>query len=349
MREEDLNEMILHSLSLDELKDICRAHGLKGFSKLKKPEFPSFIQTSLSQEELTGILRSEGAVALEKAMNLGVNIATGNEVREKLVRVTDAEGSVELDFKGLQWTQTATVKDPVPADELPQWTCTCRTAQDGGICPHFYVSLAALSQLRGWPVNTIPAALRPEGCEQALAQIQINNFLASEGAGGITYNSPEDILRGFFANTGSNDLAAMERKTKDELLAFAQSISPDLSIEPKWTKKRIIGLLIDQFGEDELQNKFKNYRLDEKFAYAEQYMVDIKALEWVPVEMVVANLQRMDSHDIVVEGTKIQHEGCEGWRNIRPKFCTHLLALFTEVAARDPERALKWLKKLSLT
>lgn len=235
---EDFTDMILHGLSADTLKNICRKFSLKGFSKLKKAELAEFIHTSLSQEELSEIMNTNGQESIAGALSLGADIASGKEIREKLIRVTDNAEEILLNFKGLQWTQEATVKEPKTRDSLPEWTCTCRTAQDGGICPHFYVAIAALSQLRNWSAIDLPSTLCPDGCAETLTQMPVKLFLAGgendEGAvisGGI-YKDCTEILRGFFLDYGSNNLTALERRSKEELIAFVGQIAPDLPIDP---------------------------------------------------------------------------------------------------------------------
>ncbi len=346
MQDSDFTELILHAFSLDDLKDLCRAHNLKGFSKFKKAELVPFIKTSLAEEELTKVLSIQGKEVLDKTMDLAVAIATGNEIREKLREVTDEAGLITLDFKGLQWTQTTTVKDPPKGDELPTWTCTCRTAKDGGICTHFYIAAVTLNQLHGWALDSLPKRLWPPSSDKKFIDFKAKSFILVGKASIKNYTSVEDLLRGFFLDYGGNDAAAMGRRSKDELLAFAKSVAPDLVFEAKATKSRIISSLSDKFGNEELEEKYRNARQDEKYAHAEEYLVDIKDVQWEPTEMVVANLQRTESHNITVEGTEVTHE-CDGWRNIRPKFCTHLLALFLELGRRDPDRTLKWLKKLA--
>ncbi len=338
--------LILHAFPLEDLKVLCREHNLKGFSRFKKAELVPFIQTSLAEEELTKVLVTQGQQVMEKTIDLAVAIATGKEIREKLREITDAGGIISLDFKGLQWTQATTVKDPSKGDTLPIWTCTCRTAQDGGVCSHFYIASVSLNQLHGWSLNSLPKILWPSGSEKKFMEFQAKSYIAAGGSAITQFNSVEDILRGFFLEYGGNDTAAMERRSKDELFAFIKAIAPDYTFEEKWTKSRIVAGLVDKFGEQELAVRFRKVRQDQKYAAAEEYLVDIKDLQWEPVEMVVANLQKMESHDIVIEGTRVKHE-CDGWRNIRPKFCNHLLALFLELSRRDPDRTLKWLKKLA--
>jgi len=342
----EFSELILHAFSLDDLKDLCREHSLKGFSRFKKAELVPFLKTSLTEEELGKILSTRGQQVLETTVDLAAAIATGKEIREKLREVTDSEGVITLDFKGLQWTQTTTIKDPSPEDALPAWTCTCRTAQDGGICAHFYIAAVTLNQLHGKPNKSLPRMLWPSGSEKKFTNFQANTFIPTSGTGVTSFTTPEEILRGFFLEYGGNDTAAMERRVKDELLAFAKTIAPDIAFDSKWTKARIISTLVTKLGAPDLETQFRKNRQDQKFAQAEDYLVDIKDLQWEPVEMVVANLQRMESHNITIEGTKVKHD-CDGWRNIRPKFCTHLLALYLELIRRDPGRTLQWLKKLA--
>ncbi len=348
MQDSEFIDLILHAFPLDDLKNLCRENNLKGFSRFKKAELVPFIKTSLAEEELSKILSAQGQLVLEKTIDLAVAIATGKEIREKLREITDIAGNISLDFKGLQWTQATTVKDPPRGDALPTWTCTCRTAQDGGICTHFYIAAVSLNQLHGWSLSSMPKILWPPDCEKKFGDFQAKSFVPAGGSAITNYTTLDEILRGFFLEYGSNDAAAMGRRSKDELLAFATSVAPDLSFDTKWTKTRIISLLEEKFGKEDLEAKFRKDRQDQKIAAAGEYLVDIKDLQWDPVEMVVANLQRMESHDIVVEGTKVKHE-CDGWRNIRPKFCNHLLALFIELSHRDPDRTLKWLKKLAKT
>ncbi len=346
MQDSDLIELILHAFPLEDLKELCREHNLKGFSRFKKADLVPFIKTSLSEEELTKVLSTQGQVVLDKTVELAVAIATGKEIREKLREVTDVAGVVTIDFKGLQWTQTTTVKEPLKGELMPSWTCTCRTAQDGGVCPHFFIAAVSLNQLHGWSLDSLPQRLWPPGSDKKFADFQAKSFMHEGNETIKNYTTVDEILRGFFLEYGGNDTAAMGRKSKDELLAFAKSVAPDLAFDGKWTKDRIISQLVDRFGKEDLEDRFRRARQKQKLETAADYLVDIKDIQWEPTEIVVANLQRMESHDIVVEGTKVTHE-CDGWRNIRPKFCSHMLALFLELSRRNPERTFKWLKKLA--
>ncbi|OLS13911.1 MAG: hypothetical protein RBG13Loki_2460 [Promethearchaeota archaeon CR_4] len=346
MQGSEFPELILHAFSLDDLKKLCREHNLKGYSRFKKAELVPFLKTSLAEEELEKILSIQGQQVLEKTVDLAVAIATGKEIREKLREITDTDGLITLDFKGLQWTQTTTIKDPSEGDVLPLWKCTCRTAQDGGICTHFYIGAISLHQLHGWRLASLPQILWLSKNEKKFADFQAKAFIRASGTRTTSYTTPEEILRGFFLDYGGNDTAAMERRAKGELITFAKKNAPDLEFDPKWTKARIISELVTKFGALELEVKFRKNRQDQKFEQAQEYLVDIKDLQWEPEQMVMANLQRMESHDITIEGTKVKHD-CDGWRNIRPKFCTHLLALYLELSHRDPARTLVWLKKLA--
>ncbi len=346
MQDSEFIELILHAFSVDDLRDLCREHDLKGFSRMKKAELVPFIKTSLAEEELTKVLSSRGQEVLQSTVDLAVAIATGKEIREKLREVTDVAGTITLDFKGLQWTQTTTVKDPVKGDVLPPWTCTCRTAKDGGICTHFYIAAVSLNQLHGWPLGSLPKKLWPPESDKKFANFQARSFLREGESAVSIFTSVDEILRGFFLDYGGNDTAAMGRRKKDELVKFAKKLAPDLQYSEKATKDQIISKLVDKFGENDLAAKYRNARQDEKLALAADYLVDIKDVQWEPVEMVVANIQHMQSHDIIVEGTKVTHD-CDGWRNLRPKFCNHLLALFLQLGSRDPDRTLQWLKKLA--
>ena len=48
---------LMQSLNVDDLKDICREYGIKGYSRLKKAELLDFIIDSLAEEEIADLIK----------------------------------------------------------------------------------------------------------------------------------------------------------------------------------------------------------------------------------------------------------------------------------------------------
>lgn len=158
---------LLQSLTLEELKQICRDYNLTHYSTLRRQELIEYIKDSFSEEEIRDFLieREGGIISKSIAEALGIMNGKGKEKLEEIKTINKNIHEIELSFEGFKWeTQNyviinkETIKDP-------ERYCDCKEGNEGGFCPHFWIAFA-VSVKRGylslddWKLTKIPPTLR---------------------------------------------------------------------------------------------------------------------------------------------------------------------------------------------
>ena len=69
---------LFQSLKLDDLKQICRAFQIKGFSKLKKTELIEFILDSLAEEEISDVIKNRELEIISSEIDLALKKINGD-------------------------------------------------------------------------------------------------------------------------------------------------------------------------------------------------------------------------------------------------------------------------------
>ncbi len=70
---------LLQSLSVDDLKQVCRDFEIKGYSKLKKSDLAEFILDSLSEEELEDLIKQKELDIISDGVNLAFKKINGED------------------------------------------------------------------------------------------------------------------------------------------------------------------------------------------------------------------------------------------------------------------------------
>ena len=175
---------LLQSLNVEDLKEICREFGIKGYSRLKKAELIDFIIDSLAEEEIADLIKQKELVIIGDAINLAIKKINGEdrETVDKIKIVNEKDHEVEIIFKGFNWENTIFLSINPKNIENPLRDCDCRIGANMGFCSHFWTAfIFSLKQgffkLSDWTLTNLP-----EEFEDEIKSIKISTpTIAGEG------------------------------------------------------------------------------------------------------------------------------------------------------------------------
>lgn len=159
-------KFLLQILNMDELKDVCRSHEIKGFSRYKRSDLIDFIIDSLAEEEMAEYIKENELKILSKPIELGIDKITGKD-RESITNikiVNPVTNEIEIKFRGFNWETSCMLSITNDNIKNPERYCECRIGSDGGFCPHFWVGfIFSLKQgyfkLKDWTLTKLPKDL----------------------------------------------------------------------------------------------------------------------------------------------------------------------------------------------
>ncbi|TFG01975.1 MAG: hypothetical protein EU542_05965 [Promethearchaeota archaeon] len=165
-REVDNNtylKYLLHSLNVDDLKEICRNYNIRGYSRLKKAELIDFITDSLAEEEIADLIKKKELEIISNEIELAIK-KINSEDREKIESikiVNEKKHEVEILFKGFNWENTFFLSINPENIDNPLRDCDCRVGANMGFCSHFWVTfIFSLKQgyfkLSDWTLTNLP-------------------------------------------------------------------------------------------------------------------------------------------------------------------------------------------------
>jgi len=132
---------LLQSLNADDLKQICRDLGIKGFSKFKKSELIDFILDSSAEEELKDLIQQKEEEIISSEINTAIKKINGED-RETITTikvVNDKNHEIELQFKGFNWKSESYLAITSKNISDPERDCDCRVGSNMGFCNHFWI------------------------------------------------------------------------------------------------------------------------------------------------------------------------------------------------------------------
>lgn len=154
---------LFQSLNLDKLKETCREFNIKGYSKYKKSDLIEFILDSLSEEEISALIKKKEPGIISEGINSAIEKINGKN-RESItsIKVVNPDiHEIELKFKGFNWDSESYLI--INDDNLsnPERDCDCRIGAEMGFCSHFWVGfIFALKngffKLADWNLTFIP-------------------------------------------------------------------------------------------------------------------------------------------------------------------------------------------------
>ncbi|TXT62191.1 MAG: hypothetical protein BAJALOKI3v1_650006 [Promethearchaeota archaeon] len=166
---------LLHSLSVKELKQVCRDFQLSGYSGLKKADLIDFILDSLAEEEYYRFLHERELEIIGNEIETAIGKIQGKE-RETIsdIRIVNPDlNEIEITFKGFNWETVSFLSITEDNISNPDRDCDCRTGANMGFCSHFWVGfIFSLKEgyfsLSDWKLTRLP-----ENFESKINSIQI--------------------------------------------------------------------------------------------------------------------------------------------------------------------------------
>ena len=154
---------LFQSLTVDELKQICRDFGIKGFSKFKRAELINFILDILAEEEIEETIKQKELGIISKEINLALKKITGED-RETIteIKIVNPENhEIEITFSGFNWKVGSFVSITPNNITDPERDCDCRVGSNMGFCSHFWVGLIqslkeGYFNLKDWTLTQLP-------------------------------------------------------------------------------------------------------------------------------------------------------------------------------------------------
>lgn len=176
---------LLQSLNADDLKQICRDFGIKGFSKFKKADLIDFILDSSAEEELNDLLQQKEEEIISSEIDTAINKINGDD-RESITNikvVNDKNHEIELQFKGFNWKSESYLTITPKNINDPERDCDCRVGSNMGFCNHFWIGFIYSLKKDYFKLSDWKTTLLPKDFEKKVETIVIKDGnLINEGA-----------------------------------------------------------------------------------------------------------------------------------------------------------------------
>ena len=173
---------LLQSLNVDDLKQICRDFGIKGFSKLTKVKLIEFILDSLAEEEISELLKQKELEILSKEIDLAFKKITGED-RESIsaIKIVNPDKhEIEMVFKGFNWETTSFLSITKKNIENPERDCDCRIGSNMGFCNHFWVGFIFSLKEGYFKLSDWTLTLLPDDFEEKIKSIKLSKGESGE-------------------------------------------------------------------------------------------------------------------------------------------------------------------------
>ena len=188
---------LFQSLNVDQLKEICRDFKIKGYSRYNKNDLIEFILDSLSEEEISSLIKKKEIDIISEGINSAME-KINRQDRESItsIKVVNPQTyEIELKFKGFNWETESYLIINDQNINNPERDCDCRTGAAMGFCPHFWVGfIFALKKgffnLRNWNLTYLP-----EGFENKIQSINISNIDDSDEVKLVDKSSDEYLFQ----------------------------------------------------------------------------------------------------------------------------------------------------------
>jgi len=154
---------LLQSFNVEKLKKTCKEFGIKGFSKFKKKDLVDFLLDSLSDEEISSLIKEKELTIISEGFQSAIeNINGNNRERIKNIKIVNPKShEVEFTFKGMNWETISFLS--ITKDNIgnPERDCDCRIGSEMGFCGHFWVGFIfslkkGYFKLSDWVLTVLP-------------------------------------------------------------------------------------------------------------------------------------------------------------------------------------------------
>lgn len=341
-----LVESVLHGLTVDELKYICREHMLCGYS-VPKAQIIDLIVGELGDDELLSLAGEMEKLIVEREFALVGEYLSGRNAT-RLTSIALHGDVVTAHFDGFSWdVNTKVVLSPGP-DLGFSIDCSCKRSREGVLCSHFWTCLCFYFGKKMIEPSTWQKTSLPDGFEELA--FSSGTF---EGIGtGVDTQVPvgddvtvEQYLREHFLGRGNYNEKKILKDTTANIREFMARVGVD---DPNPVLKRprkadLVDALRAALGTS-LGGEYFTFKINQKMDMARDFLVDIEELRWDPLSC-VAYISAEEDYTIIVNEGTVEHGGCH-WGFHKPVFCDHLVALFIALDAVGRRATLSFLSTL---
>ncbi len=185
---------LLQSLTVDELKQVCRDFQIKGFSKFKRADLFNFILDTLAEEEIEETIEQKELGIISKEITSAIKKINGED-RETIteIKIINPENhEIEIIFSGFNWKVGSFLSITPNNIKDPERDCDCRVGSNMGFCSHFWVGLIlslkeGYFSLKDWTLTELP-----ENFEEIISPIRIST--PHSGAESATASNKRQLI-----------------------------------------------------------------------------------------------------------------------------------------------------------
>ncbi|KKK46573.1 hypothetical protein LCGC14_1310260 [marine sediment metagenome] len=185
---------LLQSLTVDELKQVCRDFQIKGFSKFKRADLFNFILDTLAEEEIEETIEQKELGIISKEITSAIKKINGED-RETITEIkiiNPKNHEIEIIFSGFNWKVGSFLSITPNNIKDPERDCDCRVGSNMGFCSHFWVGLIlslkeGYFSLKDWTLTELP-----ENFEEIISPIRIST--PHSGAESATASNKRQLI-----------------------------------------------------------------------------------------------------------------------------------------------------------
>jgi hypothetical protein len=158
---------LLQSLSVEDVKQVCRDFDIRGFSRYSRSPLINFTLHSLSEEEVREVISHLELSIISKGIDLAIKKISymDREYIESIRVVNKRNHEIELKFKGFNWETGSYVAINPTTLVDPERDCDCRIGANNGLCSHFWIGFiyslkAGYFKLSEWTLTLLPPDIK---------------------------------------------------------------------------------------------------------------------------------------------------------------------------------------------
>jgi hypothetical protein len=166
---------LFHSLNVEKLKKICKEFEIKGYSRYKKKDLIEFIIDSLSEEEISSLIKHKELEIISDGIDSALGKINGTD-RESIkgIKIINPDiHEIELTFKGMNWETESFLSITSDNMDDPERDCDCRIGSEMGFCGHFWVGFIFSLKKKYFKLNEWSLTVLPDDFEKKISLIKI--------------------------------------------------------------------------------------------------------------------------------------------------------------------------------